>query len=486
MGIGVILSAGWLLFGRAGSKAAPARVGTHVLFYVDPMNPAHTSEKPGKAPCGMDMVPVYSDEHSQSGGQKSAIEPVGRGLRISAEKQQLLGIKTAVVEQRAAPRLLRLLGKVAVDETRLYRVSAPVNGWITEAHAFATGDPVKKNQVLATYYSPQLATTAQSLLYAVNTRGRLQRNRQDADAENSDKVQENLHLQQFVDSLKNLGMEDAQISTMITNRKQAANVEILAPAEGHILSRNLTLGQRFERGTEFFQIADLSHVWILADVLEDEAERLTPGLQVAVTAPNLRKKWTATVSGALPRFDSVARRLQVRLEVDNPGLTLRPDMFVDLDVPVSVSESISIPADSVLDSGLEKVVFVDAGGGSFEPRSIVIGSREVDQVIVAEGLKPGERVVVGGNFLLDSESRMKFAARNASSVSLQPGMTPHVAGAASARDVVCGMELKAGTGEFQSHLAGTSFYFCSLECKQRFDKDPSMFRAAKQAGSSGP
>ncbi len=491
----LLVGVGRMLFGHAGPNAAPAAEVRRVLYYVDPMNPAHTSQNPGKAPCGMDMVAVYSDQHSAFVREAATIPSLRGMVQVSPAKQQIIGIKTALVEQRRAGRILRLLGKVAVDETRLYHVSAPVNGWITEAHPFATGDRVKKNQVLATYYSPQLATTAQSLLYAVNTRGRLQRNRQDGEVENVDKIQENLHLQQFIDSLKNLGMGDAQITAMITNRKQAANIEILAPADGHILTRNLSLGLRFERGTEFYQIADLSHLWILAEVLEDEAEHLVPGLQVTVTVPSLRRKWVATVSSALPKFDATARRLQVRLELENPGLALKPDMFVDLEAQVSLPESITIPADCVLNSGLQKTVFVDAGTGAFEPRAIEVAARQGDYICVASGLKPGERIVISGAFLLDSESRMKLAARNmggpeaaalASSSSEQLGMVSQEPQSASPElsDPVCGMGIQEKTEQLESHIEGITYHFCSAHCKKRFDENPAGFLSKARASSS--
>ncbi len=177
------------------------------------------------------------------------------------------------------------------------------------------------------------------------------------------------------------------------------------------MSRNITPGQQVEKGGEFYRIADLSRVWILASFHEDEVKGLRPGTEVKITVPNQEKKWRASVSSVLPQFDPVTRSLQVRLELENPGLQLRPDMFVDVELETHFPDALTVPVDALLDSGLTKRVYVDRGNGAFEPRQVETGRRSGDRVEILSGLETGERVVVSGTFLLDSESRLRSPLR---------------------------------------------------------------------------
>ena len=147
----------------------------------------------------------------------------------------------------------------------------------------------------------------------------------------------------------------------------------MAPATGFIIARNVSPGQRFDKGAEWYRIADLSRVWVLADLFRNEAEYVRPGMKVRVTIPETKKTLNAVVSKVLPQFDPNSRTLKVRLELDNPGYALRPDMFVDVEFPVTLPAALTVPADAVLDSGLKKTVFVDRGNGLFEPREVETG-----------------------------------------------------------------------------------------------------------------
>ena len=201
-----------------------------------------------------------------------------------------------------------------------------------------------------------------------------------------------------------------QIKEIESTRVFAENITIRAPAPSFIIARNVSPGQRFEKGTEWYRLADLSRVWILADLYENEAQYIRPGEKVQVTYPYQKKTFQATVSQVLPQFDPTTRTLKVRLEMDNPDFALRPDMFVDVEFPITLPATVSVPVDAVLDSGLKKTVFIERGNGYFEPRKVETGWRLGDRVQILKGLEPGEKIVVSGNFLIDSESRMKLAA----------------------------------------------------------------------------
>ena len=273
-------------------------------------------------------------------------------------------------------------------------------------------------------------------------------------------------------------MGGLQIQEMIKTRKYMENVNIPAPGDGVILVRNVSQGQRFDKGTEMFRIADLSRVWVLVDVFERDAGLVQTDPPVRVNLSNQGKVFTATVSKALPQFDAVSRTLKLRLEADNPEFALKPDMFVDVEFPASLPETLVVPADAVLDAGLRKAVFVDLGNGFFEPRSVETGRRLGDQMQILGGLTAGEKIVVSGNFLLDSESRMKLAAAG------MHGATP--------KDPVCGMtvgEQKARAAKRTSDYQGKTYYFCADGCREEFAANPGKFlkeAPAKMAEASPP
>jgi RND family efflux transporter MFP subunit len=438
-------------------KAAPAGAAGErkILYYVDPMNPAHTSPEPGLAPCGMKLEPVYAE-----GDAPDPTLPPG-AVKITSQRQQLLGVRLAAAEKAPCTHLLRALGRVAIDETRIYRLNAVLDGWIKETHNNSTGSVVKKDETLATFYSPEFLGAQQAYMYALAALDRFQATGKET-PEQIELTRKNI--QQYVDSLRNLGMGELQIKEMERTRQFNENILISAPATSFVLARNVSPGQRFTAGTEWYRLADLSRVWILVDLYENEAQYVNPGGKVRVTYPYQKKTFQATVSQVLPQFDPATRTLKVRLEVDNPDFALRPDMFVDVNLPVNLPPTLNVPVDAVLDSGLKKTVFVDRGGGFFEPRKVETGWRLGDRVEITKGLKPGEKIVVSGNFLLDSESRMKLAAR---------GMLGEVS-----QDPICGMfveESKSVAASHKSEFHGQAYYFCSDQCQRQFEADPARY-----------
>jgi membrane fusion protein, copper/silver efflux system len=383
---------------------------------------------------------------------------------VDLERQQLIGIQLASVEKASGLRNLRTVGRVTADETRIYIINATVDGWITTAQPSATGSYVKKNEVLASFYSPEFLSAGQALLYALSSMDRVQATGKENPAQKDQIAQFNVNLQQYKDSLRNLGMGQVQIEEMIRTRKYMENVDITSPADGFILARKVSNGLRFAKGDEMYRIGDLSHVWILVDIFEQEEKYLRPGDRVRVTVPNQGTEVTARVTNVLPQFDPDSRTLKVRLEADNPGFRLRPDMFVDVELPVSEPSGITVPADAVIDTGRKKRVFVSRGNGYFESRDIETGWRFGGKVEVLKGLMEGERIVVSGTFLIDSESRMKAAASG-------------IYGE-SAKDPVCGMDVDEGqakTAGRVSEYQGVTYYFCADMCKQDFDRNPAKY-----------
>jgi membrane fusion protein, copper/silver efflux system len=496
-----LLGGAYLLGASTAQRGGPIPTARKVLYYVDPMNPALKSDKPGLAPCGMELVPVYDDGTPGGGGQPGL--PAGV-VQVSPDGQQLIGVRLGRVEKAPGTRILRALGRVALDETRIVRLTVPVEGLVREAGAVVTGDLVRKDQVLGTFYNRDFLTAQQTYLYALNTMDRFQ----------GDKSEDQLkltraQLQAAEENLEFLGMSKTQLAEVARSRQIARSIELRSPVAGLVVARSVFSGLRFDRSSELYRIADLSQVWILADAFDDEAESLKPGTGVMVSLRNKHATFRAKVSNVLPQFDGTTRTLKVRLEVDNPGLALRPDMFVDVEVPIHFSPALTVAADAVLDSGTRQIVFVDRGGGAFESRQVEIGWRSGDRVEIRSGLQEGERIAVAGTFLLDSESRMRSAASGAPDRprhdrSVHPAMetaavggrhpdghahdahaaermTPVAHAFGVARDPSCGKEVDmaaAAASGLTIEDQGTTYYFSSEDCKQQFSSDPTRSTAA--------
>ena len=370
--------------------------GRTVLYWADPMNPALHSSKPGIAPCGMPYEPVYANVAAMPPGS----------VQVSPNVEQLAGVVVEAATTRSIAYPLRLLGRVAADETRIYRLYSVTEGWMRTLSSAANGSLVKKDELLGTYSSQEILGPQQAYLSALDTVDRISAS-PNANAEQIELNRKNLNLTK--QQLLNLGMSETQVQRVGSTHKPSPTVELRAPASGFVLARNVSPGQRFDRTTELYVIADLERVWILADAFGDDASHLTQGMTVKVRVAGQREESTAVVGPALPQFDAATKVLTVRLEASNPRWALRPGMFVDVEAAVTLPPALVVPARAVLDSGLEKTVFVDRGAGSFERRSIRTGWRAAGFVEVVSGLAPGEKVAVSGNFLLDSESRMRLA-----------------------------------------------------------------------------
>jgi membrane fusion protein, copper/silver efflux system len=449
-------AAGYLAAPQFGGRTAES--GRTVLYYVDPMNPSFRSAEPGTAPCGMPLEPVYADgEGGADGGGQNGL------INVRADRQQLIGVTFGTAVVATVPHTLRLLGTVAVDQTRLYEIGSVTQGFVREVSSATTGTSVRKGEILAKYYSPESFNPQQAYIFALDYIDRQNQSGQQPQ-EQGPPLDRALVTSQ---ALLNVGMTQEQIDNIGRTRQIEPLIEIRAPADGFILDRNVYLGQAFEPSTQLYTIADLREVWILADAFETDARFLEPGRKVTVSHSSLDRDLEAVASHVLPEFDAATRTLKVRLEASNPGFRLRPGMFVDVTVPVELGPALTVPKDAVLDSGSRQVVFVDRGEGFFEPRRVTTGWRYAGRVEIVTGLMEGERIVTSGNFLLDSESRMRTA-----------GTDPL---AEMSIDPVCGMEVenaRARARGLTSVHDGRTIYFCNPGCKEKFDQNPDANEAS--------
>jgi RND family efflux transporter MFP subunit len=432
-----------------------------VLYYVDPMNPGFRSDEPGVAPCGMPLEPVYAD--TSDGQVDSAMSLPPGTVKVSPARQQLIGVKVAPVEIRPVTYTLRLYGKVAPDETRIYRLNASTDSWIRELSDITTGSIVDKGWVLAEALAPAYYNAQVTYLIALDNLDRISRQLGGELRHQQSDLADN-QIRVAVQALQNLGISDAQIEELANTRRAQPYLQVRTPTRGVVLSRNVTLNQWFKAAEEFYTIADIGRVWVYADVYENEVRHLRPGMKVKVTHSQMGKAFDAKISRVLPLFDPVSKTLKVRIDVDNPLYDLRPDMFVDVEIPVTMPPSLNVPADAVIDSGTKAIVYVDIGNGAFEPRRVETGWRLGRQVEIAGGLMTGEKVVVAGNFLIDSESRMKTAA---SGTEVKKSKEP-----------VCGMYVDEEKAKLSGRTAihvGKTYYFCSDWCVQAFKKEPEKY-----------
>jgi membrane fusion protein, copper/silver efflux system len=452
----LIVAAGFFLAGYSQHSTGPAAPAARkVLYYADPMNPAFRGEKPGIAPCGMPLEPVYADGMAPK-------NPLAPGqILVQPGMEQLIGVKVEAVEKAPWSQTIRMPGTVVPDENRVFRVTAATDGWVKKVLPPTSDSMVSKDEVLATFYAPEFFSGLKAYLYALRSMKRTVA----SDDEAATQIDTNTaNLESYKTSLRNLGMTEPQLNAIQKSMQGTDNVEIRSPASGLILNRNVSNGQRFAKGSDLYRIADLSRVWILVDVYDDAALLTRPGMRMEVTSPYLRKPILASLTNTPPRFDPATRTLKLRLAADNPGYLLRPDMFVDVEFKVSMPAALTVPSEAVLDSGLRKNVFVELSPGRYEPRAVETGRATGDRVEIVKGLKAGERVVVSGNFLLDSESRMKSTKSAASGV--------------ESSDPSCGMLVdqgKAKAAGFASEYQGKSYYFCSGKCKAEFDRSPAKY-----------
>ncbi len=390
----VILLAGFLTgawYGTPKPTTTDASTSApRVLRYACPMHPQYTSDKPGAAPCcGMRLEPVYATADS-------------RAVEVKGEHRGRIGVRVGHAELSAGNTSLRLLGRVAPDEARVYRVSASTDGLVREIAPPVAGSIVRKGDLLAKLFTRDILTSQQGYVYALATRDRMRREARNSSSEGDAAAVQVYTAEQ---NLAAAGLSEEQIAELRKTRTAQSLLEVRAPIGGVILVRNLTLGVRTDRTVELYRIADLSRVWVLADVYGRDAGLVRRGVTARVRCDG--RTLPARVADALPQFDAQSRTLKVRLELDNPDYALRPDMFVEVELPVRMQPQVTVPADAVIDTGLRRLVYVEAADGSFHPREVETGWRTGDRIAVTSGLNEGEKIVVAGTFLIDSESRLR-------------------------------------------------------------------------------
>ena len=380
---------------------SPASTSTErkILYWYDPMHPQYKSSKPGKAPdCGMDLVPKYADER--------AVSMAPGSVMISAEKQQLIGVRTVEAKRETLVRDVRTTAQITADETKIAHVHVKINGFIEQVFVDYIGQLVKKGQPLFTIYSPDLVSTQEEYLIAKRGEKTLGTSPFPEVSEGSQSL-----LRSARERLRLWDISDDQIKKLDETGEISRTLTFYSPITGFVMDRKAFPQTSITPDTELYTVSDFSTVWANADIFEYEVPFVKVGQHAEMQLSYYPgKTWNGHVSFTYPTVDATTRTVKVRMEFPNPDFTLKPQMFADVQLKVSYGNQIVVPQEAVLDSGKEQRVFVAKGNGYFELHEITTGAKLDGKVVVLSGLKAGETVVSSGNFLVDSESRLKSAS----------------------------------------------------------------------------
>jgi RND family efflux transporter MFP subunit len=430
----------------ASAAAGPAKT-RKLLYYRNPMGLADTSPTPKKDPMGMDYIAVYEGEDEGADKQGSANQ-----IRISTEKIQKLGVRTEAAAMRALGKTVRAAGRVEPDERRIYAVSPKFEGYVERLHVNVTGQPVGKGQPLFEVYSPELVSAQRE--YAIAAQG--------VQAMSAAGGEAQAGMKQLAESslarLRNWDLSSEQIAALVKTGEARRTITFRSPVSGVVTEKKALQGMRFMPGESLYQVTDLSSVWVLADVFEQDIGLVKTGAQASVKInayPD--KSFNGKITYIYPTLKPETRTVPVRIELANPGQLLKPAMFAQVEMQVGAKAPVlTIPDSAVIDSGTRRVVLVQLQEGRFEPREVKLGAHSDTYFEVREGVKEGEQVVVAANFLIDAESNLKAAVGGMGTGSGQAAAPSAPAAGSAAGPVagpvghkgqgtVDGVDLKAGT-----------------------------------------
>lgn len=329
-------------------------------------------------------------------------------VHLSLRRQQEIGLTTAIVQDKAIRDHLQVPGNVDIDEQRLAYVQTRFPGWIQKVFADATWQYVKRGEPLFTIYSPDLVSTEQEYLLAKQNQKSL------TNGGTGTAAQEGRWLLQAAEErLRQFNVPSAEISDLVHRGKVQREIAIDSPASGYITERNALPNAYVQPETKLYTIADLSTVWVYANVFQADVGELRPGDPAQVTLDAYPgRMFYGRIDQILPDVDPVTRTVRVRLVFRNPGIVLKPGMYVNVDIAVPLGRQLVIPASGVLQTGTQAIAFVDQGDGFLQPRLVQLGRQVNDSLIVLKGLKAGERIVSSANFLVDSEAQLQSAMQS--------------------------------------------------------------------------
>lgn len=332
-------------------------------------------------------------------------EPAPKAVQISAERQQLIGVKIGTVEKKSLEKFIRTVGRIDYDEKRIFTVSPKVGGWIEDLYVDFTGRHVETGEPLLTIYSPELVSTQEEYLLALNAREQWSKSPFPNVSGGGNLLAESARRR-----LKLWDISDAQIKALEQNRQVQKTLTLYSPFSGVVLEKMVNRGMYIMPGATLYRIADLSVVWLIADIYEYELPLTRLGQQARIQLSYLPDEtFTGKAIYIYPYLDPQTRTAKVRFEFANPAGKLKPEMFANVEINIKLGVKLAIPEGAVIDTGVRRLAIVAKGSGYFEPREVKLGIKAAGYFEVIEGVKAGERVVTSATFLIDSESKLKEA-----------------------------------------------------------------------------
>jgi len=388
----------WIASAGKQSKASQAQAQKPAIAYwVDPMNPANTFDRPGKAPCGMDLVPVYVNEAG------------AKGVRIDPSVVQNIGVTSQKVETRNLTKEIRTSGTVQFNEPKLFTISTKIMGWAVKLYVNYTGEQVAKGQPLLEIYSPELVSTQDEYLQALRYAASLPAGASEEARRGARELAQSARAR-----LRNWDIPESGIDALEKRGTASKTMPLRAPESGVVLEKMVIQGQQVEPGMPLYRIADLSTVWIMADIYQQDLPFVKIGQNAEITLSYWPGKlYEGRVTFLSPVVSQDAKTAQARIEVRNtPDYQVKPGMFATVRIasPVAV-EALAIPEQAVIRSGERNIAVIEKGNGYFEPREVHLGVTAGGYVQVLHGLEAGEKVVTSAQFLIDSESNLKSAVQ---------------------------------------------------------------------------
>ncbi len=361
------------------------------------------------APTPMMSDPKASDMPAMPAARASEAPPTETPvapIQLSPQRMQSIGVTIGTVESKPVNDEIRFYGNVQANERRLAYVQTRFAGWIRQVYADATGDFIRKGQPLLTIYSPDLVTSEREYLLAKKNAAALQQSSVSGVADGAASLIDasKARLQQWE-------IPESELKKLDDTGDVITNLTFNSPVSGYIMEKNALPNMYVQPETKLYTVADLSEVWVYAQIFQNDAGKIKPGDRAEVTLDAYPGKvFTGRVDYLLPQLDMATRTLPVRLVFPNPGLKLRPGMYVNVSVKLPMGKQVVVPDAAVFHSGTKNLVFVYSGDGNIEPREILVGTRVGDQIVISKGLKAGEQIVTSANFLIDSEAQLQAAA----------------------------------------------------------------------------
>jgi Cu(I)/Ag(I) efflux system membrane fusion protein len=450
LAIVVVLAAGvsgvWMYCGLHMPPGTKKTAKSGQLYHC-PMHPDYVSDHPGDCPiCGMSLVPFTPGKEEAAAGKGAAAKPEVPGqatVYLDPEKQQLIGLRTELARLAPMTKEIRAVGQVTADETRIQRVYSKTGGWVEKLYVDFTGKPVRKGQPLLAIYSPDLVATQEEYLIALKAKKRLSGSSFPEISESGDDL-----VAASRRRLKLWDIPDSEIRRVEQSGQPIKALTLYAPVTGYVMEKSVLEGQRVEPSTPLMAVADLNEVWVLAEFYEQDlaAVRVGDRAQLTLTAYPGRT-WYGAIDYLYPTVDPQTRTLRARVRVANGDGTLKPGMYADVVMTKSLGSHLTVSDDAVIDTGTRQMVFIARQDGHFEPRRVTVGQRVDGRREVLSGLRAGERVVSSGNFLIDSESRLKSALEDMSGGGSMSGMDMSSGGSS-------GSKAKGGDSSSASDASG--------------------------------